>query len=221
MTLAGDDARSALRTVIKRLKHRDAEAARRVLPGRNDGGEKLARAFPKLKPPEDLMTLWQVMDGVDLVGDPSLEALWLDGVNAFLSEDEAIDDYITAQRLQADEPDFAEYWPEGFVPVASPGEGSRLLVNCVKDSPTHGALYTLDHGVGLSRMSRSLGQYFETILDWLDTGALNVDAHGFVKLDLEAASRIAATMNPGCDAWDDAMPPAHETRDWVGRNEED
>ena len=219
MSLAADDGERAVRTLVKRLKEKGAEAAMRLLPGRKDGGEKLARAFPKLKIPQDVHTLWQTMDGVSLDGDPALDALWLDGMNAFLSEEEAIDDYIMAARLQSDEPDFEQYWPEGFLPVASPGEGSRLLVNCVKDSPTHGALYMLDHGVGLSRMTASLGQYFETMLDWLDTGAISVDREGVVRLNMAAAARVASTMNPDCDAWDDAMPPAHVTRDWDSPSE--
>ena len=65
----------------------------------------------------------------------------------------------------------------------------------------------------------SLGQYFETILDWVDTNSLRINRDGVVELNLDASMKVAHTMNPGCDAWDDAMPPAHETRDWVGRRE--
>ena len=219
MSLSGDDARQAIRSTRKRLKDLGSEAARRLKPGHKIGGAKLAHTFPELSVPDDLYALWQETDGVDLEGDPALDALWLDGMNAFLSEEEAIDDYVMASRLQADEPEFGQYWPRGFVPVASPGEGSRLLVNCVKGSPTHGALYMLDHGVGLSRMTISLGQYFETILDWVDTNSLRINRDGVVELNLDASMKVAHTMNPGCDAWDGAMPPAHETRDWVGRRE--
>ena len=69
--------------------------------------------------------------------------------------------------------------------------------------------------MGLARSARSLGQYFETMLDWLDTGAMSVDPLGVVRLNDILATQVASTMNPDCDAWSDSMPPAHETRDWV------
>ena len=150
MSLAGDDARNALRMVISRLKQKQAEAADRLCPGRTNAGELLKASFPDLKPPEDLKVMWREMNGVSIEGDPSLESLWLDGQNAFLGEEEAVDDYMMATRLQNDEPEFAQYWPKGFVPIASPGDGSRLLINCVTDSPTFGAVYFLGSRCGIS-----------------------------------------------------------------------
>ena len=143
-------------------------------------------------------------------------------MNAFLGEEEAVDDYMMATRLQNRmNPNFAQYWPKGFVPVASPGDGSRLLVNCVQGfANAFGARLLPGPRGGSSLVWRaSMGQYFETMLDWLDTGAISVDREGVVRLNMAAAARVASTMNPDCDAWDDAMPPAHVTRDWDSPSE--
>jgi hypothetical protein len=139
----------------------------------------------------------------------------LDGTFGYFSAQHAVEDYKTSEKLWATEPEFEDYLPRGFLPIGSPGDGSRLLVNCRKDSPTYGGVYELSHGIGLSRHADSLNSYFSTIFELFDKGAIFVDQSGSIDFNEDEANTIAAKRNPDCDAYNDSLPWAYETQDWL------
>lgn len=162
----------------------------------------------------DLKALWQRFNGMTLPDGSLLQQTWLDGQFSYFSINAAAADYQASLPLWEDDPHFEEYWPKGFVPLGTPGDGSRLLVNCRANSPTYGAVYDLIHGIGVSRMSDSLVRYFETLNACLTADVIKVTAEGDVDVDLEAMKRIGKPMNSGCDAFDDTLEAAAMTQDW-------
>ncbi|MAQ75451.1 MAG: hypothetical protein CL613_03860 [Aquimarina sp.] len=58
----------------------------------------------------------------------------------------------------ADNPD---YWPVGFLPILEDGSGSYVVVNCIEDSPTYGAVYDMSEGVGCNRVSDTISDFLE------------------------------------------------------------
>jgi len=204
---------NAFTAYVDALRQRNARSVTFLRPGSPYAGAGVREAFPDLTLPHDVFTLWASFDGVAPTGETPLGDIWLDGVFYFHSEEEAVADYRIALSMQ-NEADFASYWPAGFFPVATPGDGSRLLVNGIAGSPTQGAVYELIHGDGLYRRASSLARYFETALAWLERGATRVTFNGQVEPDFARAKTIARELNPGCDGWDDSLPPAHESKDW-------
>lgn len=178
-------------------------------------GAIVSARHPEISVPADMLELWRVFDGMTHVEGVTLDDLWLEGAFYFFSEQEALDDYAVCFPLWESETTFREYWPMGFFPVATPGDGSRLLVNCIPGSPTHGAVYELFHGVGVSKSSVSIAQYFLTAAAWLAEGATWLDRQKRIDRNFENSTAIAARLNPNCDSWDDSLPPACETKDWL------
>jgi hypothetical protein len=191
-------------TYVDALRRQKAKAVTFLQPGNPSAGAAIAAEFPDLAVPEDVIALWRAFNGVAPTGETPFY---------FFAEAEAIEDYRGALTLQ-DQEEFRDYWPAGFFPVGSPGDGSRLLVNCIPGSPTHGSVYELIHGDGLYRRADTLSRYFETALVWLERGATRVTCNGQVEPDFARAKTIARELNPGCDGWDDTLPPAHEIKDW-------
>ena len=48
------------------------------------------------------------------------------------------------------------YWPVGFLPILWGGSGSYVVVNCIKESPTYGAVYDMSEGVGCNMVSKNI-----------------------------------------------------------------
>lgn len=198
---------------MRALREVKAQCVACLRDGNPNAGAEARAAFPDLTFPEDIIALWRTFDGVAPPRNAQLGDVWFDGMFYLTSEAEAVEDYRVALSAQ-EQAGFGDYWPVGFFPIGTPGDGSRLLVNCIPGSPTHGALYELIEAEGLVRYASSLTRYFETLLACLDEGALRVNFHGQVDPDFERMREIAHEMNPGCDAWDDDMTPAHESKDW-------
>jgi hypothetical protein len=51
------------------------------------------------------------------------------------------------------------YHPVGFIPFLLDGAGDYILMNCRENSPTYGAIYYLERGLGCIRLSDSLSQF--------------------------------------------------------------
>jgi hypothetical protein len=181
-------------------------------PGTPDALSLLNEHLPELAPPGELAALWACFDGIEAPEDALLGDLWLDGAFRFYSVGQAINDYQACDDLWATDPGFEYYWPRGFLPIATPGDGSRLLVDCIKDSPTHGNVFELLHGSGMTRSSASVGRYFETVAAWLAGNALKIE-DGQLIIDFAAAGEIARGMNPDCDSWGAVAAPAAKTED--------
>ena len=168
--------------------------------------------------PEAVKSMWHVFNGTSRPEGVTSGELWLDGNFIFFSVGEAVQDYGLSQKLWEEDPDFENYLPKGFLPIATPGEGSRLLVNCRPSSPTHGGIYELLHGHGIVKHSASLSDYFKTLLAALKQGGL-VIKEARVKFVEGVFDGIAKQMNPHCDAFNTDLPAAMDTRDWLSNNE--
>lgn len=199
---------------VDALRRLNARAVTFLKPGNANAGQGVRAAYPTLALPADVEAVWRAFNGIGPTGETPLGDIWLDGMFYLLSEAEAIDDYREALALQGEQ-GFSDYWPLGFFPVATPGDGSRLLVNCIAGSPTHGAVYELTHGVGVCRVATSLARQFEITLVCLERGAIQVTPGGQVEPDFARVSEIARELDPGCDGTDDTLPPAYESKDWL------
>ncbi len=51
------------------------------------------------------------------------------------------------------------YYPIGFIPFLLDGAGDYILINCITNSPTCGAIYYLEDGLGCYRVSDSLSHF--------------------------------------------------------------
>lgn len=193
---------SVIDAYIAELRQKGAKSASLLLPGMPGALATLKKELPKLSPPTDLGELWKAFDGA--AGENELlDDLWLDGTFYFFSVAEAVEDYRICDDLRASDSDFEEYWPTGYLPIATPGDGSRLLVDCVAGSKTHGSVFELFHGIGIARSAASIEAYFKTARAWLDKGVMTVTADGKLDIDHERASEIARQMNPDCENWAD------------------
>lgn len=191
---------SAIAAYVAELQKRRAKAATLLRPGMPNALARLKKELPILAPPADLGELWAVFDGA--AGDNELlDDLWLDGTFYIFSLAEAVEDYRICDDIRAGDPDFEDYWPTGYLPIATPGDGSRLLVDCVAGSPTHGSVFELFHGIGIARSAASIEAYFRTAHAWLEKGVLKVMPDGKLDIDHERASDIARGMNPDCENW--------------------
>jgi hypothetical protein len=192
---------TAVPAYLDAIREGGAKVSGWLRPGTPDALSLLNEHLPELAPPGELAALWACFDGIEGPEEATLADLWLDGAFRFYSVGQAINDYRVCYELWAADPAFEDYWPKGFLPIATPGDGSRLLVNCIKDSATHGSVYELLHGSGVTRSSASIGRYFETAKAWLAGGALKVNEAGQLDIDFAAAGQIARGMNPDCDSW--------------------
>ena len=211
---------TAVASYLDAIRASGAKVAGWLRPGTPDALSLLNAHIPELAPPGELAQLWACFDGIEGPESATLGELWLDGAFRFFSVAEAISDYHVCYELWAADPSFEDYWPKGFLPLATPGDGSRLLVNCLADSPTYGSVYELLHGSGVSRSAASVGRYFETASAWLSGGALKVNEAGQLDIDFAAAGEIARTMNPDCDSWGSAVAQTETTRDSTPRSAE-
>lgn len=194
------------------LTDRGAKIVSNIAPGQVLGREFADCAEIDIHP--EVIALWARMNGVLDFEGQILDDLWFDGQYFYFSIGESRADYQVTLDLVADDPTIDDYFPRGFVPVGSPGDGSRLLVNCRTGSPTYGAVYDLMHGMGARRLSASLDRYFETLCAFFEHGALSVNEAGQVDIDFEKIDLIGVPMNPGCDGYDTSLTPAYETFDW-------
>ncbi|MEJ8562341.1 SMI1/KNR4 family protein [Yoonia sp. GPGPB17] len=201
-----------LEDFVSALRSANAIATTWLVPSRQL--EPTFHGFAEVSLPDDLIASWSLFNGMTVPPETPLEQTWLDGQFLYLSFDSAGEDYRLAKELWDEDPLFDAYWPNGFVPIGTPGDGSRLLVNCRDGSPTYGAVYELMHAVGVARLSNSLSRYCETLNQALDEGAITVSEHGLVKMEFQKFARIGAQMNPGCDGFDESIPSASEAKDW-------
>ncbi len=189
-----------IRAFLEVIASQNAQAVSWICPGTNDFSA--FDAIDNVSLPEELRQLWSSFNGMSVPEGTLLQYTWLDGTFSYLGVEESARDFGMSIALWEQDQDFEAYWPKAFVPIGTPGDGSRLLVNCLAGSPTFGSVYELFHGIGVSRMSASLSQYFKTLNTCQATGALTVTDDGEVSIDFDAFKRIGRQMNPGCDHFD-------------------
>jgi hypothetical protein len=200
-------------TFLDRVRSMGAVAANYVRPPYEGDVRAIFADIEGVHLPDDLVALWQTFDGCEQ-HQATLGEQWLDGVFVYLGAEAAREDYAISEPMWAEDPSFADYMPQRFIAVATPGDGSRLMVNCDAASPTHGAVYELFHGVGLSKRSFSLARHFETLNAMLNEGSLTCDAGGMMQMDFDAARPVGKAMNPGCNHWDNTLPTCYDAPDW-------
>lgn len=188
-----------LQDVLKALRGNGARIVDRYKPGApfSHGDYK---AFDGLDIPDALERVWNTQGGV-IEGEFTYDQLWLDGTYMYLSVQEAASDYAVTLDLAAQDPAFEAYWPLGFVPIATPGDGSRLLVDCRPREMTNGQVLELFHGLGVSPLSCDLDQYFATIFAMMHEGGIYVTQDGELEYDEDQAPRIGRRLNPGMSGW--------------------
>ncbi|MGB0906333.1 MAG: SMI1/KNR4 family protein [Maricaulaceae bacterium] len=210
--------RETLSAYVERLKAADAAVIGYMADGANDSDMSDINGL-KLSVPQDVFEFWGMMNGVKAGVETSYDQLWLDGTFRFYSAKEAADDYKVCLPLWDDDEDFKDYWPVGFLSIGSPGDGSRLLVNCRAASPTYGHIYELFHGMGLSLHAKSLTDYFKTQIALFDAGVLTVEDDGALDIDFDKNDAIAAPLNPNCDAYNSDLTPAYDSKNWLAEGE--
>lgn len=189
-----------LRAFLDALGSQNPKALSWLRPGTDDFS-----AFDEIDTialPDDLRQLWSIFDGMSVPEGTLMQYTCLDGTFSYLSVEEAAEDFEVSVDLWEKDQEFENYWPKGFVPIGTPGDGSRLLVNCLAGSSTFGSVYELLHGIGVSRMAVSLSQYFKTLNAFLASGALSVANDGEVLVDFDSCQKIGRHMNPGCNHYD-------------------
>jgi hypothetical protein len=201
-----------LNSYLAKLEKKGASVADWISDGR--ALECDFNAFPEVSLPEDLVKFWGVMNGISEPEGTTYEHIWIDGQFVYFSIDQSVNDYRITKELIVKDPKMADYWPIGFVPIGTPGDGSRLLVNCIKDSPTYGAVYELFHGDGVSRLSATLSDYFKMLDELFDCGTISVLESGEVELNFDEYHEKGREMNPRCDGFDDTIQPASMSMDW-------
>lgn len=198
---------------LGKVRHAGATTAEWLNPGTNNFAGFDSVDAVTLHP--DLQKLWKHFNGITCPDGTHLEYTWLDGQFAYFSVLEALEDYQVSVPLWKQQADFENYWPQGFVPIGTPGDGSRLLVNCRASSPTYGSVYVLMHGDGVSRMATSLTRYFQTLNVGFDENAIVVTEQGEISYDFDAMREIGMRINPGCDGFDSKLPTASFSKDWI------
>lgn len=189
-----------LRTFVEAITSQKAQAVNWIRTGTKDLSS--FASFDMVTLPAELCELWSMIDGMSVPDDTLMQYTWLDGTFCYFCVEEAAHDYEVSLGLWEQDQYLKDYWPQAFVPIGTPGDGSRLLVNCLASSPTYGSVYELFHGEGISRISESLSQYFKTLNACLANGALTVTHDGEVAVDFDAFYNIGRQMNPGCDHFD-------------------
>lgn len=75
--------------------------------------------------------------------------------------------------------DDEDYWPKGFLPLLYGASGDEMTINCNADSPTYGAVYLMEEGVGVNRVSDDLVQFIKASQAEIEQGfrVFNIPAY--------------------------------------------
>ncbi|CAL2103727.1 SMI1_KNR4 domain-containing protein [Tenacibaculum sp. 190130A14a] len=147
-----------LNTYIETLKEAGAGSAKVIK--KVDHAERVAtlNTFDKVTVPQQLEILLSYEYDDDLCyefdyNDP--EFAWS---MYLLSFDEIQTTYENLAGLNGDD---CTYFPLGFVPILGDFGGSFVVVNCIKNSPTYGAVYNIGDGVGANMLATDLAHFFK------------------------------------------------------------
>lgn len=116
-------------------------------------------SLPNVTLPDEFYQYLNLFDGVDQSKCYELDIMDPDfawGMNP-MPVKKIISEYKSSAGLFANEPD---YWPAGFVPFLW-NEGDEMLINCLADSLTFGAVYYFEEGVGVNRVADNLSAFIK------------------------------------------------------------
>ena len=118
--------------------------------------------------PADLITYFQTIDGYDPVktGDYEDDPTEIAGGMAAMSVAESYEAAKNAGFNGAED----TFWPYGFVPILFNYGADYIVVNCVKESPTYGAVYDLTEGVGINLLAHDLTHFITCSAQELTSG---------------------------------------------------
>ncbi len=143
--------------------------------------------------PEDFRTYLLLFDAYDQSKCIALDIMDPDfawGMEAIPLK-KIIREYKSSTSLYSEE---ADYWPKGFVPFLR-NNGDGMLVNCLKDSPTFGAVYCFREGVGINKVAENLKDFISGCQAMLTQGLRVYEEPDFSEIAdeesyFEACSRI-------------------------------
>ena len=133
-------------------------------------------SLEKVDIPDDLITYFQTIDGYDPIKEYEFEELPLDIACGMAPVDLKLCYSFTLDDAGFNGDDDT-YWPDGFVPILYDYGGNYILVNCIKESPTYGAVYDFTEGVGVNLLSHNLCHFFDCATREITTG-FRVFKHG-------------------------------------------
>ncbi len=122
----------------------------------------------KVELPAELIIYLQKIDGYDPVKESKLDipneiARGMAAMNLKECYNEAI-------NFAGFDSEDDIYWPLGFVPILSNYGGDYIVVNCIRESPTYGAVYDFTEGVGVNLLAYSLNDFLECSTKELTSG---------------------------------------------------
>ncbi|WP_196158532.1 SMI1/KNR4 family protein [Reinekea sp. G2M2-21] len=63
-----------------------------------------------------------------------------------------------------------DYWPLGFLPILEENNSNFIVINCIENSTTYGAVYDMSEGVGCNMVSKSIGAFLSASAEELENG---------------------------------------------------
>ena len=122
----------------------------------------------KVELPADLITYFQIIDGYDSVKEHNYEDESTEIAGGMVAM--SILESYNAAKSAGFNGEEDVYWPYGFVPILFNYDADYIVVNCVKGSPTYGAVYDLTEGVGVNLLAYSLTHFLECSAQELTSG---------------------------------------------------
>jgi len=168
----------------------------RLKPGIPSSQVRGALASLGLPDSPELEALYEWHDGTGSGSGALLEDLWLLPGFYLLSLDEAVTNYAAFRKDPR--------WRPGWFPVFADGGGDFYLIdfrNAASRVVRHFRLEEVEHPVEYG----SLAAMLDTFAAAFESGAIFVDATGYVDVIDEAFDVIAARLNPDTPWWTDPV----------------
>lgn len=118
--------------------------------------------------PADLITYFQMIDGYDPMKEHNYEEQSTEIAGGMVAMN--LKEVYDTAKLAGFNGIEDTFWPYGFVPILFNYGADYIVVNCVKDSPTYGAVYDLTEGVGINLLAHNLSHFLECSELELTTG---------------------------------------------------
>ena len=149
-------------------------------------------AFPEVIQPLDDPDLMNDLAGIEGISIPDQFGYYLEKINgydlkrcreldvidpvfAWNKEVKPLKRIISYYKSNAGSFEDPDYFPPGFVTFLWGAGGDDIVINCIKDSPTFGAVYFFQEGVGINRISGTLAEFIEGCTQELKEGLIHFE----------------------------------------------
>ncbi|AWH84310.1 hypothetical protein HYN59_03905 [Flavobacterium album] len=119
--------------------------------------------------PADLITYFMMIDGYDYSKERQFEDMPTE-IAAGMAAMNLKESYDAVKDFAGFNGDDDTMWPHGFVPILFNYGANYIVVNCIRESPTYGAVYDLTEGVGINMMARDLSHFIACSAQELTNG---------------------------------------------------